>query len=71
VEKGSENSSGDNKSDRLYTVLTTGQRVVLDKDLGNTSEVTVISQTPKRLYTTITSNGVESWDVMTYRLSIL
>lgn len=58
-------------SNRLYTLLTTGQVVGLDKDLGNSSEVTVVRQTPKRLYTTVTSNGVDEWDVMTYRLTVL
>ena len=59
------------KSNRLYTVLTTGQVVGLDKDLANSSEVTVVRQTPKRLYTTVTGDGKNEWDVMTYRLTVL
>ena len=55
----------------LYTVLTTGQLVGLDKDLANSSEVTVVRQTPKRLYTTVTGDGKNEWDVMTYRLTVL
>ncbi len=59
------------KSNGLYTLLTTGQRVTLDKDLANSSEVIVVKQTPKRLYTTVTSDGKNEWDVMTYRLTTL
>ena len=59
------------KSNGLYTLLTTGQLVGLDKDLANSSEVTVVRQTSKRLYTTVTSNGIDEWDVMTYRLTVL
>ena len=59
------------KSNGLYTLLTTGQLVGLDKDLANSSEVTVVRQTPKRLYTTVTSDGKNEWDVMTYRLTVL
>jgi hypothetical protein len=58
-------------SNRLYTLLTTGQLVVLDKDLANSSEVIVVKQTPKRLYTTVTGDGKNEWDVMTYRLTVL
>ena len=61
----------DGSSNRLYTLLTTGQLVGLDKDLTNSSEVTVVRQTPKRLYTTVTSDGKNEWDVMTYRLTVL
>ena len=59
------------KSNRLYAVLTTGQVVGLDKDLANSSEVTVVRQTLKRLYTTVTGDGKNEWDVMTYRLTVL
>ena len=59
------------ESNRLYTLLTTGQLVGLDKDLANSSEVTVVRQTPKRLYTTVTGDGKNEWDVMTYRLTVL
>ena len=59
------------KRNSLYTLLTTGQIVGLDKDLANSREVTVVRQTPKRLYTTVTSNGIYEWDVMTYRLTVL
>lgn len=61
-----------NKGDELYTLLTTGQTVWLDKDLANSSRVEVVSQTPKRMFTTVTSNGgVDTWEVMTYRLTPL
>jgi len=45
-----------------------GENVRLDKDIRNGSLVVVVSQTPKRLFTRVKSNGTE-WDVMTYRLS--
>lgn len=60
------------KSNGLYTLLTTGQTVWLDKDLANSSRVEVVSQTPKRMFTTVTSNGeLDTWEVMTYRLTAL
>jgi len=58
-------------SDRIYKVLTTGQLVGLDKHLANSSEVTVVRQTPKRLYTAVTRDGKHEWDVMTHRLTVL
>ena len=70
-ERGITITSVPEKSNRLYTLLTTGQLVGLDKDLANSSEVTVVRQTPKRLYTTVTSDGKNEWDVMTYRLTVL
>jgi len=47
-----------------------GESVRLDKDFRNTSIVEVVSQTSGKLYTTVTSEGVE-WDVMTNRLTKL
>lgn len=56
----------------LFTVLDIGQTVWLDKDLANHSKVVVVNQSPKRLFTTVTSNGgLNTWEVMTYRLSPL
>jgi hypothetical protein len=49
----------------------TGQLVGLDKDLTNNSEVTVVKQSPAKLFTTVTSNGIDEWDIMTYRLTVL
>lgn len=61
-----------NKGNELYTLLTTGQNVWLDKDLANSSKVEVVSQTKKRMFTTVTSNsGLDTWEVMTYRLTAL
>ena len=37
----------------LYTLLTTGQLVELDKDFANRSIVEVVTQTPMRLYTRV------------------
>ena len=70
-ERGITITSVPEKSNRLYTLLTTGQIVVLDKGLANSSEVIVVKQTPKRLYTTVTGDGKNEWDVMTYRLTVL
>ena len=70
-ERGITITSVPEKSNRLYTLLTTGQIVVLDKGLANSSEVIVVKQTPKRLYTTVTGNGKNEWVVMTYRLTVL
>lgn len=53
-----------------YIKLTAGQIVWLDKDLGRGSKVGVVGQTPKRMFTTVTSNaGVDTWEVMTNRLT--
>ena len=56
------------QSSELRTSLAAGQIVVLDKGCANSSEVSVVSQTPKRLLTTV-SNGFYEWDVMTCRLT--
>ena len=53
----------------LYTLLTTGQLVELDKDFANSSMVEVVTQTPKRLYTRVKAQNGYEWDVMTYRLT--
>ena len=61
-----------NKGDELYTMLATGQTVWLDKDLADSIKVNVVSQTPKRMFTTVTRNdGLDTWEVMTYRLTPL
>lgn len=54
----------------LYKEFKIGEEVWLDKDLANSSKVIVISQTPKRLYTTVKGNE-STWDVMTYRLTTI
>ena len=53
----------------LYTLLTTGQLVELDKDFANSSMVEVVTQTPMRLYTRVKAPNGYEWDVMTYRLT--
>lgn len=54
----------------LYTLLAVGQLVILDKDFNNASEVEVVYQSPKRLFTTIKDpQGSYTWDVMTNRLT--
>ena len=52
----------------LYPLLATGQQCILDKGM-NECTVTIIRQTPNRIYTTVTSNGDDTWDVMTRRLT--
>jgi len=52
----------------LCTKYENGQKVTLDADFANTSTVTVLSQTPKRMFTTVT-DGQSEWNVMTYRLT--
>jgi len=56
-------------SNKLRKSLNKGEIVILDKDFVNSSEVRVIKQTAMRLFTTISSDGVVMWDVMTYRLT--
>lgn len=47
-----------------------GERVILDIDKGNWSEVEVVEQTTGKLYTRVRSlKSRYEWDVMTYRLS--
>jgi len=54
----------------LKRELEPGQIVWLDKDRHNKSQVKVVRQTPRRLFTTVMSLDEESeWDVMTYRLT--
>ena len=53
----------------LYTLLTTGQLVELDKDFANSSMVEVVTQTPMGLYTRVKAPNGYEWDVMTYRLT--
>ena len=53
----------------LYTLLTAGQLVELDKDFANSSTVEVVTQTPMRLYTRVKAPNGYEWDVMTYRLT--
>ena len=55
----------------LYQKFSKGEKVGLDKDLANNSEVIVVRQTPKQMFTTVTSNGSDEWGVMTYRLTSL
>ena len=52
----------------MYKSLIEGQEVQLDKEHANTSKVTVVSQTPLRLYTTV-KNDINTWSVMTDRLT--
>lgn len=46
-----------------------GEIVLLDADKASGSKVTVVSQTPQQLFTTVTSSRGNQWDVMTIRLS--
>ena len=53
----------------LYTLLTAGQLVELDKDFANSSIVEVVAQTPMRLYTRVKAPNGYEWNVMTNRLT--
>ena len=53
----------------LYTLLTPGQLVELDKEFANSSIVEVVTQTPMRLYTRVKAPNGYEWDVMTDRLT--
>lgn len=56
----------------LRRKLVIGERYGLDKDLFNSSEVIVVSQTPGKLLTTVRPwYGGDTWDVMTIRLTDL
>lgn len=46
-----------------------GEKVILDKEFSNSSEVIVKYQSPLRLFTAISVDGSEEWQVMTMRLS--
>ena len=48
--------------------LKTGERVRLDREFSNSSIVTIRDIGPIGLFATVT-DGVNTWDVMTYRLS--
>ena len=52
----------------LRQILEIGSKVILDKDFRNGGEVTVISQTSGKLFTTVEYDG-SKWDVMTRRLT--
>jgi len=55
-------------NNRLRAEYKEGSIVWLDRDRSNRSQVTVVRQTPGKLFTTV--RGKESeWDVMTNRLS--
>ena len=62
-------SNKNESDDGLYTLLTTGQLVELDKDFANSSMVEVVTQTPMGLYTRVKAPNGYEWDVMTYRLT--
>ena len=53
----------------LYTLLTPGQLVELDKEFANSSIVEVVTQTPMGLYTRVKAPNGYEWDVMTDRLT--
>ena len=53
---------------KLRNEFNIGEEVILDKDRANSSIVTVIHQTPNKLFTTV-KGGDREWEVMTARLS--
>jgi hypothetical protein len=46
-----------------------GEKVLLDAEYSNRSVVKVVYQSENPMYTLVTSNDVDNWEVMTYRLS--
>ena len=48
-----------------------GERVVLDAEFANSSEVTVVSLTPKKMFTKVRSDDGQEWETMTNRLTKL
>ena len=64
-----EKSNKKEPNNDLYTSLTAGQLVELDKEFANSSIVEVVTQTPMRLYTRVKAPNGYEWDVMTYRLT--
>lgn len=49
--------------------LKVGDKAVLDKEFRNSSIVTIISFTPKKLYATVRSEEGIEWETMSYRLT--
>ena len=64
-----EKSNKKEPNNGLYTLLTAGQLVELDKEFANSSIVVVVTQTPMRLYTRVKAPNGYEWDVMTDRLT--
>lgn len=58
-------------SKELQTSLIVGQEVWLLKDRSNKSKVTIVSQTSRKLFTEVTVDNKHTWNVMTYRLTII
>jgi len=53
-----------------FPVYNPGETVSLDAEYANASKVTVVRQTPNRVYTTVKSiDSGSEWDVMTNRLT--
>lgn len=51
--------------------LKEGERVTLDAEYANTSEVTIISFTPLKMYALVKSDEGNEWETMTNRLTPL
>ena len=52
-----------------WAIFTKGQEVRLDAGLSTSSIVAVVEQTLERMFTTVTSDDVNTWSVMTRRLT--
>jgi len=59
------------KDSKLHNEYAPDTKVRLDKGFRNSSIVTVVNQAPQKLFTTVTINGIDKWDVMTNKLSPL
>lgn len=55
--------------DRLRQDFKKGEQVIADKDFRGGYNATVVNDNNKSLFTTITVNGKDSWDIMTIRLT--
>lgn len=54
-----------------YPLLKKGDTVIIDAESQNSCRATVVYQTESKLFTTVTSNGDDTWDIMTRRLTLL
>ena len=59
-----------NQENVFYTLLTTGRKMVVDKDKGSDKIVTVLKQSePTRKHTYVTSEMITGWWIETDRLT--
>ncbi|MEK6829717.1 MAG: hypothetical protein AABY15_06375, partial [Nanoarchaeota archaeon] len=54
---------------KLVEGIKEGDRVILDAGFANSSEVTIVSFTPKKMFAKVRSDEGEEWETMTNRLT--